>query len=366
MTALSAGPRPVTPAPAARPRLWALDALRTAAILGVVAIHVFGLLVSNRRVPHNGSWLIAVTADVGSTWVVPVFVMISGALVVAPRAHAAGPAEFYRRRLARILPALVVWHLVYLVGVRMMLHGETITRIRLVTMLADGSVYTALYFLWLIIGLYAVAPILAAFLHGGGTRRAMILAGGILTWTLVAWSLPGALRVVGVDRPMSIGAWTQWWPYVGYFVAGWALHRVVLNIRGLVVAALVVVLALGEMIWQYATVVPHPLLDALLPVNRVSAPVAAAAIGIFLLALGLGARLRPGPRTLVVLRRLSEASFGVFLCHLLILELIRRAWPAVSAADSLAVLGVTYLSVVALSFLASLVASRIPYLRTVF
>ncbi len=111
----SAAPRPgATPAP---PRRWDLDALRLLAIAAVVAIHVFGLLVSagRRGSPH---WWGAVVIDIGLTWAVPVFVMISGALVLAPRAHAAGPAVFYRKRFARIVPALLVWHLVYLLGVR--------------------------------------------------------------------------------------------------------------------------------------------------------------------------------------------------------------------------------------------------------
>src|SRR3954447_20676259 len=356
----------VVAAGTARPRLWALDGLRIAAILGVVAIHVIGLRVANRHAPHNGSWWAAVTVDLGSNWVVPVFVMISGALVLAPRAHAAGVTAFYRRRLIRILPALVVWHVVYLVGIRLLLRGEHITRTGLLSMLIDGKVFTALYFLWLIAGLYAVAPILAAFLRGGGPRRAMFLAAGALSWTLVAWTIPRAAAVAGIERPVSIGAWTQWWPYVGYFVAGWALHRIVLARRGMLVAALVAAAALSEIIWQYGTSSAHPLLNALLPLSYISVQTAVASGAVFLFALGLNAHLRPGPRTVVMLRRLSEASFGVFLCHLVFLEIARKLVPAVAAADSLTVLGVTYVCVVVLSFALSLVASRIPYVRAVF
>jgi surface polysaccharide O-acyltransferase-like enzyme len=361
--ALDASARPVE---TAQPRLWPLDALRIAAITGVVAIHVIGYLVVNDRARGSAAWWAAVAVDLGSHWVVPVFVMISGALVLAPRAHAAGVGAFYRRRFIRILPALVVWHLVYLVGVRVLLRGERISRTGLLTMVVDGKVFTALYFLWLIIGLYAVGPVLAAFLHGGGRRRAMFLAGGALSWTLVAWTLPRALHAAGINRPMSIGAWTLWWPYVGYFVAGWALHRIVLGRRGLVVAALVAVVALGEIVWQYGTRGMHPRLDALLPLGYISLQTATAAIAIFLFALGAGARLRPSPRTLRALRRLSEASFGVFLVHLVFVEIARQTIPAVAAADSLAVLGVTLVCVLAVSFTISILASRIPYLRAIF
>ena len=58
--------------------------------------------------------------DLMFVWAVPVFVMISGALVLDRSAHAAGPAAFYRRRFARILPPLIAWNLICLtfVGTR--------------------------------------------------------------------------------------------------------------------------------------------------------------------------------------------------------------------------------------------------------
>src|SRR6185437_5668911 len=105
-------------------RRWELDGLQVAAIAGVLAIHIFGMLVVNDDWAGTGRWWAAVAVDMGSIWVVPVFVMISGALVLAPSAHAAGPVAFYRKRFVRILPALVVWHLVYLIVVRIGLRVE--------------------------------------------------------------------------------------------------------------------------------------------------------------------------------------------------------------------------------------------------
>ena len=141
-----------------------------AAICGVVAIHVFGLVISE----HEGSrgWWAGVVLDVGSTWVVPVFVMISGALLLAPRAHASGPVAFYRKRFVRIVPALIVWHLVYQLVVRQLIRGQDLDWGTATANLINGKTYTALYFLWLIAGLYVIAPVLAAFLSGGGRRRA--------------------------------------------------------------------------------------------------------------------------------------------------------------------------------------------------
>ena len=50
--------------------------------------------------PRVGKLVGRVVVDIGNVWVIPVFVMVSGALVLGPRAHAAGPRAFYRKRAA--------------------------------------------------------------------------------------------------------------------------------------------------------------------------------------------------------------------------------------------------------------------------
>jgi surface polysaccharide O-acyltransferase-like enzyme len=64
-------------ASAVRTRSVSLDALRITAILGVIAIQVFGGIVSNPAIRGSGTWWVATAIDVGSIWVVPVFVMAS-------------------------------------------------------------------------------------------------------------------------------------------------------------------------------------------------------------------------------------------------------------------------------------------------
>ena len=76
---------------APRPRRnYALDILRIVSIVGVVAIHSFGELAGDDDARSQPDWLPAAIIDIAFIWVVPVFVTISGALVLAPRAHAEG------------------------------------------------------------------------------------------------------------------------------------------------------------------------------------------------------------------------------------------------------------------------------------
>ncbi|GAB1688273.1 acyltransferase [Krasilnikovia sp. M28-CT-15] len=330
-----------------------------------MGIHVVGLYMVNKQVRGSGSWWIAVGIDVGAVWTVPVFVMISGALVLAPTAHRAGPAAFYRKRFARIIPALIAWHVTYLV-VRVVFRGEELTPSGVARMVIDGKVYTALYFLWLIVGLYAVAPVLAAFLHAGGERRAKIMAGVALGWILVAFMIPNLAGAIGLSRPVSLGAWSMWWPFVGFFLAGWALRRTRLGARGTAVVALVGLATLALTIWWYGAGYPHAALGVLFPVSHLGATTALAALCVFTVAVSLGSRYEPGPRMAALLVRLSEASFGVFLVHLLVLAFIQWAVPGFPIGRSLSATLIAWGLVVVTSFAISIGASRVPYLRTIF
>ncbi|GGK25880.1 hypothetical protein GCM10010124_18000 [Pilimelia terevasa] len=359
-------PHPAGARPAPPPRRYGLDLLRVVAICGVVAIHVVGMILNEDDLRGTATWWAAAAVDIGFVWAVPVFVMISGALLLDPRGHAGGPARFYRRRFLRILPALVVWHAVYLVGVRMLWRGERLDLDRIVRLVLDAKVFTALYFLWLIAGLYLVAPVLAAFLREGGQRRAARTAAVALVWTLGATVVVGAHQVLGTPRPQHLGAWTMWWPYVGYFLAGWALRRAHLGRRALLAVAAGTALLLAALVWQWGVRPAYPTLQVLLPVNYLGPTVAVAALGVFLLGVNLGDRWRPGPTAGRRLVRVADATFGVFLVHLLVYEAVKAAVPAAGAGRSLPVMLGAYALVLAASFAVSLSAARVPYLRTVF
>lgn len=342
-----------------------MDALRVLAIAGVVAIHVTGLLFANDDLEGSARWWAAATVNVGATWVVPAFVMISGALLLSPRTHADGPAAFYRKRFVRILPALIAWHLIYLFGVRAGLRGEPFSPRAALVNLLDAKTFTALYFLWLIAGLYLIAPVIAAFLQAGGPRRAFWFAGAALFWTQMAYALSTVSSLLGASRPIHLGAWNQWWPYVGLFAAGWALRRTVLPVWATVVVFLTGLAATAEAIWQYGDPPQFQRLQALLPITRLGPMIVLASLCFFLVAVSIGARTEPSPRAAYALRRLSDASFGVFLVHLLVIEVARLLVPAVAEARSPVVLALLFVVTLPLSFGLSLVASRVPYLRTI-
>ena len=351
-------------APATATRDYGLDLLRILAICGVVSIHTFGSIAVNPAVQDTATAWGARLLSSGFAWTVPVFVMLSGALILAPRVHRDGPASFYRKRAIRIIPAAIVWTGVYLLLIRLM-HGP-ISGWDAVSMVVDNRVYPHLYFLWLIVGLYAVAPILSAFLEAGGRRRTVITAAVILGVTLAAYSLMSILTAVGQPHAFPAGALTLWVLYVGYFVAGRALVSIRLHGAALL-AACVGVVALGAVtMLQVAYVDAFAILSAISPAEYLGTVVAALSICVFLVGSSLLSRIPIGPRLGRFVVMLSDASFGVYLVHLIVLLVPHGLLPGFLERTSLPQALLAYAFIVPVSFAISIVARRIPGVRLVF
>ncbi|MFE4227731.1 acyltransferase [Arthrobacter sp. NPDC056886] len=357
--------RPEDSAAVASTRDYSLDILRILSICGVVAIHLFAYVLGHSE-PQSRNWWLAAGMDIPFVWVVPVFVMISGALLLAPQKQVQEPRSFYRKRAVRLLPALIVWHLVYLVGVRWLMRGEDLPPARVAQLLLDGSTFSQLYFLWLILGLYAVAPLIMSFLQGGGQRRARALAATLLAATALVYMVPGIAASLGFARPISLNIFTYWLPYVGYFVAGRALRDVKLNGRSLFAAVVVALGVAALCLWQYGHQAQAGLLNVVSPVSYLSLSVMMLAAVVFLSGKSIFSRLTPSPRTGRMLVTLSGASFGVFLVHLLVFEVIRLNVPAVFDGRSILVAFASFAATLVISFAVSVLAARIPFLRNIF
>jgi surface polysaccharide O-acyltransferase-like enzyme len=214
---------------AGQPSLAWVDAARVTAILAVIAIHTVASLVSNRSLPE--SWWFGNIVDSAARWSVPLFVMLSGALLLSGKA-ADDPISFYRRRLSRILPPLIAWTAIYLVYGHFNADNPKTFDDAVAYVLA-GRPYFHLYFLYLIAGLYAVAPILRPLVALPGRR---ILAIAVIV--LFVLEMADDLIVVS-GHGGGANAVTRFVPYVGYFLAGPLLTRISPS-RATIVSAVVV------------------------------------------------------------------------------------------------------------------------------
>src|SRR5258708_11246214 len=92
-----------------------IDVLRIVAAVAVVAVHSATTVVGAYGKVSGSEWWLANTIDAASRWAVPIFVMISGAVILDPAKYE-GLATFYKKRLKRILLPLAFWIVVYAIA----------------------------------------------------------------------------------------------------------------------------------------------------------------------------------------------------------------------------------------------------------
>ena len=119
-------------------------------------------------------------------------------------------------------------------------------------------------------------------------------------------------------------------------------------------------------LWQYGHRGQAGLLNIVSPVSYVSLTVMMLSVAVFLSATSIFSRITPGRVTGRLLVTLSGASFGVFLVHLLVFEVIRLNVPG-GLRRQVDCSGVRQLlGTLAFSFAVAVLAARIPFVRNIF
>ena len=192
-----------------------LDAARWVAALAVVWLHCSAYPLTTTIEYGALGWQWANVYDAATRWCVPVFVMISGALLLNPEKRE-GYRRFYLRRAARILPAIVFWSVGFLLWRAWLYHQEDVSVAPLdwLRLATGGQPYYHLWYLYMLAGLYLFTPCLRLLYRHSSVRQRLFMTG--LMFVLAV--LQGVYRELSDEGP---GLFLIWFlPYVAYFMAG--------------------------------------------------------------------------------------------------------------------------------------------------
>lgn len=326
--------------------------LRVLAACAVVANHACAKDFIQH--PVTGSaWQSMAAFEALTRGCVPAFVMISGALLLDP-ARELPLGKLFRKYFLRILIALVFWSLAYAV-----LYTGLYLRAPLAEVLEAARVgYSHLWYLYMLLGLYLVTPLLRPLARERETLRYFVLLAAvfsILLPTLGSFGLLPLTRYFAsrLDIHAVLG-------YAGYLVLGRLLATAETTRR--------------QRAWVYALAIAASLAAALIdglgsaargevytPLLHEFTPNAALQAAAVFLLLREWTRGRETPR---LIRRLSELSFGIYLIHEIPIDFLRRfcGLGTLTVHPLLSVPLITLLSV-ALSAAATALMKRIPYLK---
>ncbi|HVS92524.1 MAG TPA: acyltransferase family protein [Mucilaginibacter sp.] len=289
-----------------------INNLRVIALFAVIGLHTASLPLMDYKQAGTFGWLAADFYNALTRFAVPVFVMITGALLL-PREYEIG--DFLTRRLTRIIWPFLFWSLVY-VGYSwynedIVFTGDAWKNIMIVLHQLKYGAFYHLWYVYMLIGLYLVIPILSRFVRNATEKE--------IQYFLVVWFI-----IIAFTQPYLSHYWPQvdvryFTGYIGYPVMGYYLASKELP-RGIEAPLLIFYLMClaGITFGTYLITIGTHSLSTIM-YEPLGPFVILYSAGIFLLARAVVFKV---PKSLVGLRDLAgRFSLGIYLCHALFLSL---------------------------------------------
>ena len=342
--------------------LW-VDLVRVIATWCVILVHVAADVITEWRVIPWDRWWTANFYDSLSRGAVATFVMLSGALLL-PKTESY--RDFFRKRFGKVLIPFLAWSLFYLLW-KQHFYEPSLGPAEMLRRFATDRVYFHLWFLYVLTGLYLIAPVLRVLT---AHAREKDLGYFLALCFIVSFCLPFAedlSKLLGhpfhIKLPMEPVQ-----GFVGYFVLGHFIRRYASE-KSVPSARVLWVLSLLTCLFGTAWICARTNSFSPLFYDNMAPNIALYAAAFFILikqaSPALEKRVTGRLRGVTVL--VAKASFGIYLIHPAFIDILdhgRWGFTLRSTAAHPAfmipfVAAVVYL----LSLGAVLVIQKVPLLR---
>ena len=294
-------------------RLYSIDILRIVAGISVVAIHVSDPLVSLATLFGGLSWWVANIVNSFSRISVPLFIVLSGSLLIH-RYNAYGLMGFIKKRLFRILVPLIFWVGFYWWWNGVWFHtsfdwGRAMTDLLAVKI-------SHLYFLAIMAGLYVITPVLGIFANYAtlNYQKYLLITSFLFSFivTLLNRLIPSGAYVANI--------WTMFITYFCFYYAGDFLRTK--KIDTLVIPKLgfiFVVLGIANAGLNYLTAQYQYFFEPASPL------IIAMTILLFVIFINLNfGRILQKTKMNKAVEQFSTTIFGIYLIHLGVINIVDK------------------------------------------
>ena len=333
--------------------IW-FDNSRIIAIFAVVFFHVAGGVLFGCQAGSWDWWVGNLYASMVA-WCVPVFVMISGALLLDPAKSEALPV-FYRKRASRILIPLLAWSFMY-AGARCLkghMRGDACSVSEMFKSVLCGNSFYHMWYLYMLLGLYFFTPVFRDIVRQMPRNR-------LVFFVCAAFVISGVdsmhLAYAGeVSRPVS-----SWFlSFVPYFFCGYLVATTRTCPGNLHLwFAMLVCCTLGSVGCFLQSEAYAPWVAAVFQGN-LSVNVIAQSVVVMFILKNLQRPIFGGSAT----RKISALTLGIYLIHPAVLN-IAHSCTGIGVESFRPILSVPAIAIVAfgISLLLTWIISSIPYVR---
>ncbi len=359
-----------------------VDLIRTVAIVAVILLHAGNDLTN--QVLNTLEIFRWCTVDVYQSLGrvgVPLFIMLTGVLLLTPRAQPESLRAFFKKRWVRIGIPFVFWAIIYFLWDFFVNQKQ----IDIVQGLLTGP-YFQFWYIYMLLGLYLLTPLLRIFMAHADKS--------VVRFTLVLWFIGSALLpVLALLTPYHLDVNVLLIPtYVGYYILGaYLINFENLHIKRAYLAALITIGVALTAIFTYILAAGPGGATMFYFQDYSSGTMMLTSTALFLLLLTYPAVSRPKKEPTLdvgngmalhkpalagdgvsfgkkLLHLISENTLAIFFFHLIVIEVLQRGFLgfALNGNTLNSIVGVPLMTVLTLFICLAIVAplKRVPYLKT--
>lgn len=193
-----------------------IDLLRIISIVGVIGNHLMYPISSRGDFFGGTSWWMAFLIYTFSLVAVPIFIMISGYLLID---RTDSLEQSFQRTLSKLVVPLLFWFSFYLIW-KNQFRSVAFSITEIINFIFSGNMYV-FYFLVILIGLYLLLPIFQLIArHGSKKLHLNILYGSfVVTWIM-------GFTHYFANFSGNVTSLTTWWlPFFAYFWWGFMIKK---------------------------------------------------------------------------------------------------------------------------------------------
>ncbi len=338
--------------------IWLYNS-RVLATIAVIIVHTAANVVVNSNI-ESGNWWIGNIFNSFFRWCVPVFIMISGALLLDSNKSKEDFIFFYKKRLSRILIPILFWSIFFIIWsvikeIVICSKFEIPSMSEVFNKLIKGEPYYHMWFLYMISALYLFTPFFRKIAECSNGRELKVLV--VLTISIsIIYAIYKNIFFIGSEI-----FFFRFLSYIPYFFLGHLIMNYDQNASKFVLWCIFISAFFITAIGCFVFAIKEDLHAGLYFYDNLSISVIPMSVSIMYLL----KKWNNPIYTKKVTVSLSSLTLGVYLIHPIFLEAIQYVGlnplkynPAVSI-PSIAII------VFCISLLTSWVIYKIPYLRRV-
>ncbi len=331
------------------------DIMRILAILMVVGIHSNVIFLQNP--PGSVGWLFAMLLNTVYLVSVPLFFMISGALLL-DKGKDITVKELYQKRLPKQAVPFLVWSGVYIL-MRVMM-GKAVLSFTIFSNLLHEPAYYQFWFMYTLLGLYLILPLLQALMNTLDKQRKDYMLLLVALFSVIVPLLTRYIPFFAISSHVDLVLFEG---YIGYFLLGSYLKdygRAVSAGKALGLYAVgAVVTLVGACVEYFYSVSAGIAYVGNVYQNYLLPGVVMSSTGLFLFFQNKKLVIRD--KTVKMLTAVSGLSIGVYYIHMLVLTAAKYVW--FKPSQNILLLLVSTVAIYGISLMGAWIISKIPIAR---